>query len=146
MAVGVPLFWNENLEPNIAGYKIYVGRATHDYTVPGSPVSVGNVLEYVYTITADEGWYFVITALTTSAEESFFSSEVFYFLTPTMPVMSFMGGSGDLPVNYPELGTVDKQTQFYAEGAVVRHPAGVWYQRIGGNWTAIADPTMGAAR
>lgn len=41
---------------------------------------------------------------------------------------------GDPQYNYPELGTVDQQTVFYAEGATFNHPSGTTYIRQGGNW------------
>jgi hypothetical protein len=36
-------------------------------------------------------------------------------------------------VNYPELAKATNKT-VYAEGAVLKHPSGVTYRRVNGNW------------
>lgn len=79
--------WNANSESDLAGYKLYIGRASGTYTVSGSPVDVGNVTTTVYNVTATGAWFFAVTAYNTSAQESGFSSEITdTFIIPPLPV------------------------------------------------------------
>ncbi len=70
------LSWLPNTEPDLAGYKIYAGRASGLYNASGYPIDVGNVTTYTLTITQGGFWYFSITAYNTGALESGFSSEI----------------------------------------------------------------------
>lgn len=70
------LSWNANTEPDLAGYKIYIGRASGTYTDPRSPIDVGNVTTYVIDISESGTWYFSLTAYNAGGSESGFSSEL----------------------------------------------------------------------
>jgi len=70
------LGWNANTEPDLAGYKLFIGRASGTYDVLGSPVDVGNVTAYTYTITASGTWFFSLIAYNTAGLLSGFSNEV----------------------------------------------------------------------
>jgi hypothetical protein len=73
----VKFTWAANPEPDIAGYKVYAGRATGVYDAPGSPKVVGLVTTTTFDITPDGGdWFFALTAFNTSDLESGFSAEV----------------------------------------------------------------------
>lgn len=72
----VHVSWNANTEPDLAGYKIYVGRTSGIYTHSGSPKNVGNVTSATYTIDAAGDWFFAVTAYDSSANESAKSTEV----------------------------------------------------------------------
>lgn len=74
--VSLPIFWNENIEPNIATYKIYWGQTQSGlYDSPGSPKSVGLALQGTIEIEPNRAAYFAITAVNTNAQESAFSQE-----------------------------------------------------------------------
>ena len=42
-------------------------------------------------------------------------------------------------INYTQLTDVSQQTQFYGEGARMKHPSGIWYVRKDGRWQVDAD-------
>lgn len=68
--------WDANTEPDLAGYKVYVGRTSHIYGSLGSPINVGNVTSYELTLNDSGAWFFAVTAYDSSANESGFSTEV----------------------------------------------------------------------
>jgi hypothetical protein len=66
-----------NSDPNVAGYKIYVGTVSGLYMYPGSPFVIG--LTGTYTITglpSGQTYYFAISAFNSAGGESVLSSEV----------------------------------------------------------------------
>ncbi|MGH7206021.1 MAG: BACON domain-containing protein [Nitrospiraceae bacterium] len=68
------LTWNSNAEPDLAGYRIYVGLASGTY---GLPINVGNVTTYQVTnLALGQTYFFTLTAVDTSNNESGFSNEV----------------------------------------------------------------------
>jgi len=68
------LSWNPNSESDLAGYKIFVGRASHDYD---TIYSVGLVNEYQLNIADDQADYYIaLKAFDKSMNESDFSEEV----------------------------------------------------------------------
>lgn len=66
--------WNANTETDLAGYKVYAGRASGVYPDPG--INVGNVTSYQLTIDDSGAWFFQVTAYDTSDNESVPSAEV----------------------------------------------------------------------
>jgi fibronectin type 3 domain-containing protein len=72
----VTLAWNANPEPNVAGYRLYYGTASHAYT---QVVAAGNsTTASVPNLVAGTVYYFAATAYNTAGNESLFSSEVAY--------------------------------------------------------------------
>ncbi len=73
-AGSVKLSWLPNTENDIAKYKVYYGIASRDY---GSPIDVGNITEYT-VINLEDGikYYFAVSAVDTSLNESGFSQEI----------------------------------------------------------------------
>jgi hypothetical protein len=70
----VELAWDANTAPNIVGYKIYVGTASHSYS---TNVDVGNVTGYLLTgLPTGVQYFFAVTAYDTAGLESGFSNEV----------------------------------------------------------------------
>jgi len=70
----VSLAWDRNTEPNIAGYKVYVGTTSGVY---GVPLDVGNVTTYTVTgVAAGTAYYISVTAYDQTGLESGFSNEV----------------------------------------------------------------------
>ena len=61
-------------EPDLAGYKLYYGTASQSY---GTPVNVGNVVDYTLTgLTQGQTYYLSLTAYDSSNNESDHSTEV----------------------------------------------------------------------
>jgi len=79
LAAQVQVTWNPNTEPDLAGYRLYVGQASGQY---GEPVNVGNVTGHVMEITPQHGatYYFALTAYDTSGNESEYSAEATCFV------------------------------------------------------------------
>ncbi|MGH7229356.1 MAG: BACON domain-containing protein [Nitrospiraceae bacterium] len=68
------LTWNASPTSDLAGYKVYVGTASGVY---GPATSVGNVTTYrVLNLTTGQTYYFSVTAVDTSGNESDYSNEV----------------------------------------------------------------------
>ena len=63
----VTLAWDPNTEPDLAGYKLYYGTASGDYT---QVIDVGNTTMYTVTnLTAGHTYYFTVTAHDASGHE-----------------------------------------------------------------------------
>jgi len=69
----VTLEWDQNPEPDIAGYKVYSGRASRDYS---TSVDVGKVTVWKSGPLAVGPLYFAITAYNVAGIESGFSNEI----------------------------------------------------------------------
>lgn len=72
-AYDVTLSWDPNTEPDLAGYKVYYGTSSHNYT---ETIDVGNTTTYQITGLSEGTYYFAVTAYDTSGNESDFSDEV----------------------------------------------------------------------
>jgi hypothetical protein len=68
----VGLMWSPSLDATVAGYKIYYGGSSHDYTVA---VDVGNVTNCSLTVTVWPTNYFAATCYDAEGSESDFSNE-----------------------------------------------------------------------
>ncbi|MFQ5650481.1 MAG: Ig-like domain-containing protein [bacterium] len=89
MAVTVTVSWDANTESDLAGYNIYIGESSGNYT---GVVDVGNVTEFTWNNLQDgKTYFFAVTAYDFSGNESDFSAEVSVTLS----------GNGD--TNPPEL-------------------------------------------
>jgi len=77
----ITLKWVANKEEDIAGYRIYYGYYSHNYFGKGSdigdsPITVGNVTSVTLKgLTNEKVYFFSITALDKSGQESGFSKE-----------------------------------------------------------------------
>ena len=84
----VTLSWDTNKEKNIAGYKMYYGNSSRNYS---SNVDVGNRTSYtIKDLESDKTYYFVVTAFNTNGSESSYSAEVSHKATvgitsPSLP-------------------------------------------------------------
>ncbi|TLY16885.1 MAG: hypothetical protein E6K69_03110 [Nitrospirae bacterium] len=68
------LTWNASTSSDVAGYKVYLGTASGVY---GPPTSVGNVItSQVTNLQSGTTYFFAVTAVDTSGNESTFSNEV----------------------------------------------------------------------
>ncbi|HEX5647291.1 MAG TPA: fibronectin type III domain-containing protein [Nitrospira sp.] len=73
-AGAVNLTWAANTEPDLAGYKVYVGTQSGVY---GPPITVGNVTTYqLNNLTMNTTYFVSITAVDTAGNESLHSAEV----------------------------------------------------------------------
>ncbi|MBT8489688.1 MAG: fibronectin type III domain-containing protein [Deltaproteobacteria bacterium] len=73
-AAEITLAWDQNSEPDIAGYRVYYGQESHSYT---NVVDVGNYTSCVIADLEDGGTYFfAATAYNTDGFESGYSNEI----------------------------------------------------------------------
>ena len=71
------LTWAANGEPDLAGYKVYVGTASGTYDLSGSPFTLSPVTTYnVTNLPWNNTYFFAISAYDTSGNESPLSAEV----------------------------------------------------------------------
>jgi hypothetical protein len=74
------LEWDANQEPDIAGYKVYIGSQSGDYS---TSIDAGLFTrQLIQSLEPGHPYYFAITAYTSNAMESAFSDEVIY----TVPI------------------------------------------------------------
>jgi hypothetical protein len=72
-AVSASLSWSPSADPNVAGYDIYYGGASHQYTNSATVGLVTNVL--IAGLVENETYYFAAKAVNSSGVESDFSNE-----------------------------------------------------------------------
>jgi hypothetical protein len=73
----VTLWWDANTEVDLAGYKVYWGRASRTYTNSPIPtVAVMTSPTFTTSVLANGTWYFAVTAYNTAGMESGYSNEV----------------------------------------------------------------------
>ena len=102
----VTLAWDANAEPSVAGYKVYYGTASRNYTSVAD--AARNPTVTVNGLTQGQTYYFAVTAYASSGLESSYSNEVTYAVAagasctytvaPTSASYSASGGSGTLSV------------------------------------------------
>jgi fibronectin type 3 domain-containing protein len=76
LAGSVTLAWDppDGETPDLAGYKIYYGNSSGNYSYS---IDVGNVTTYTLTdLTEGQTYYFAATAYDTSGNESEYSNEI----------------------------------------------------------------------
>ena len=80
-AASITLAWDASVPSalsDVAGYKIYYGTQSGNYTYP--PIDVGNVTSYtINNLDKDEIYYLAVNAYASSGEESEFSTELSTF-------------------------------------------------------------------
>ena len=71
------LYWDANSEADLAGYRVYWGRASGNYTNAPQPV-VAVMTQPTYTTPSLQNgtWFFVVTAFNKTGAESGYSNEV----------------------------------------------------------------------
>jgi fibronectin type III domain protein len=66
-----------NVDPDLAGYKIYVGTNSGTYSFPGSPFVTGKVTSYtISSLPKGQTYYFAISAYNSVGDESLLSAEL----------------------------------------------------------------------
>ncbi|MCB2170018.1 MAG: fibronectin type III domain-containing protein, partial [Deltaproteobacteria bacterium] len=82
-AASVTLRWQPNSEPDISGYNLYYGAESREYALP---IPVGNVSSFtVNNLVEGNTYYFSLTAVDTSGNESGYSYEVSANATSSEP-------------------------------------------------------------
>ena len=85
LAGSATVSWNANTEPDLASYKIYYGTSTRSGTDPktcgmcgySASLNVGKVITYTFNnLTNGQTYYFSVSAIDTSSNESAFSAQV----------------------------------------------------------------------
>src|SRR5476651_2110979 len=90
----VTFMWNANPEPNIAGYRLHYGTATHTYT---QVIDVGNsTTATVSGLPEGVAYFFATTASNTSGFESVFSRELVYAAPTCAPGTFIFEGNSAL--------------------------------------------------
>ena len=69
----VKLAWDEVFAPTLAGYRVYLGRASRSY---GTTIDVGNNAAHTVTGLGPGTYFFAVTAYDVLGNESGFSNEV----------------------------------------------------------------------
>lgn len=106
----INLAWNANPEPDIAGYKVYYGTASHLYS---EVQDVGNVTEAsVSNLMMGTTYYFVLTAYDSNTFESTNSDEI-----------SQMAGASESPTPTPDPTETPSPTPTATVGATATPPA-----------------------
>ena len=122
-ALDVPLKWNANSEPNLAGYKVYYktgfsGGPPYNgtgATEGDSPINVGNVTSYtLHGLSDSDTYFFAVTAYDNQGRESEYSNEVTTLstlrvtnITSSTPNGSYTTGKNvDITVNFSEEATL----------------------------------------
>jgi fibronectin type III domain protein len=71
------LTWNANVEPDLGGYKVYVGTASGTYSFSGSPFTVGKATTYtVNDLPLNNTYFFAVSAYDNAGNEGPLSVEV----------------------------------------------------------------------
>lgn len=103
-AASVTLAWDPNQESDIAGYKLYYGTSSGNYT---SNVNVGNKTQHTLSLPDDgKTYYCSATAYNVAGLESDFSNEITlnnsaqctYSISPTSQNIGASGGTGAINV------------------------------------------------
>lgn len=84
-ASDVTLTWNANTESDLAGYKLYQGTVSGQY---GAPVTLGKVTTHTLTLptlTTDQTYFWALSAIDLTGNESGLSNEVSKFVVGVPP-------------------------------------------------------------
>lgn len=137
-AVSVSLAWNPSSDANVAGYKIYYGLTSRNYT---SSVNVGNVSKAtIGGLQQNTTYYFAATTYDSAGNESDFSNEASYSSNVTPAVPPALNALNDLAINENSgLQTVSLSGISPGSGSVVSISA------VSSNPGLIPNPTVNYA-
>ncbi len=100
MAASVTLTWNRNQEPDIAGYKIYYGTSSHNYsestTINDTATSPAKISHTVSGLGEGITYYFAVKAFDLAGQFSDYSSEVSVAIPSSGGGGGSNGGSGSV--------------------------------------------------
>jgi hypothetical protein len=107
--------WDRNPETNVAGYKIYWGEVSRQYT---SVADVGTALEGAVTgLSSGQTYYCAVKAYNTALQESSYSSEITF--TYTSPGITVPDPSTRLVLLEAESGTLNSPATVMGSGTNV---------------------------
>jgi PKD repeat protein len=107
------LHWDSNSEADLAGYKVYIGTSSQQYS---QTIDVGNVTSYTASELSDgDTYFFAVSAYDIFANESGYSNEVTATVSETNspPNASFSVSCSDLTCSF-------SSTSSDSDGSVVR--------------------------
>ena len=120
LAGSISLAWDPVADPRLAGYKLYYGTASRNYT---GQVDVGNVTTRTVTgLTDGAKYYFAVTAYDGSRIESGLSNEVVGTVPSAVPVANFTAstttGVAPLAMNFTSTstGTISTYAWTFGDG------------------------------
>ena len=126
----VTLAWNPSSDKSVAGYNVYYGGTSRNYTNV-VPVNIPGTNAVISGLMAGATYYFTVTAWDTLGVESAFSSEISYFVPAavraTLQASRIAGGMFRLTIG----GIAGHTYQVQASTNLV-------------TWTTIATQTMGS--
>ena len=134
-ASSVMLTWKASPEPDIAGYWVYYGTSSRVY---GPPIPVGNVTSYTVS-GLEEGmtYYFTVTAVDTSGNESGYSVEITVTIKSIPPTIAITSPT--------TAGTYDTADALITISGNASDNVGVnqitWANSAGGSGTATGTET-----
>jgi hypothetical protein len=103
-AQSVILTWNPSTDPAVAGYRIYYGTASHDYT---NTVVVGNVTTATISgLTAGTTYFFAATTYDSTGDESAFSNEASFAVPASVVTNTALANSTNTVSTAPTTPTV----------------------------------------
>lgn len=136
----VSLAWDPCLDASVAGYKVYYGTTSHDYT---AALDAGNTASATVSgLTEGATYYFAVTAYDASGAESDFSDEIARVASVSQSGSGTNSGSATQPqiqIHRATTGTFTLTTS---------GPAGHTYEMLASadlkTWTVIATMTLGS--
>ena len=144
LAATVNLAWNPSTGSNIAGYRIYYGTSSRNYS---NSVNAGNKTSYsVSGLTAGKKYYFAATAYNTSNSESAYSSELAYTIpttssssTSTSSPSSTSGSSSTIIIDNGASGTKASGTWITSSGSGYYGSKSVYSQKVSASYSFEAS-------
>jgi hypothetical protein len=98
-ASSLPLNWNPNTDPSVAGYNVYYGSASGSYT---NVINVGNTTSTVIDgLVEGQTYYFAVTAYTFDGIESDFSNEYVYIVPGRLTLTKGATPSSPMQIRFP---------------------------------------------
>ncbi len=136
-AADASLQWDANTESDLAGYRVYYGTASKNYT---SSINVGNWTSCTVSgLTAGKTYYFSATAYDTGGLESGYSGEVAYTVPGTVTPPPAATGTVAFAANAGG-------KQYTASGNVIYQAdsrySGGWVSTTTTTVSGTADPTL----
>ena len=134
-AASVTLEWDANSESDLAGYNLYYGTSSRDYS---GNIDVGNVTEYKVDSLTPGTWYFALTAYNTTNHESSYSKEVSVNLAnQNDSVICQVDSDGDgLPDKFENILYTDSHNPDTDGDGI---PDGAEFEYWGEDWNADPD-------
>lgn len=132
----VSLSWNMSASAGIAGYNIYYGAASGNYT---NVVSVSNSTNATISGLVDGGtYYFAATAYDASGDESGFSSEISYIVPGILAISPGVGSGNSVQIQFP----VEPGKQYEVQVSEdLKSWSNLWQLTATSNtWIQIVDP------